>query len=82
VHAVSKEISFFEEDDIKKMIEEAGIRYHTGRLKYRYGYIICANMYLGLRIGELLALKWKDIDLDNGTFLLGKLNKLKTTYSF
>ena len=78
VHAVSKEISFFEEDDIKKLIEEAGIRYHTGRLKYRYGYIICANMYLGLRIWGRLFLRYRGSGLfriDISFFKYGRVKK-------
>lgn len=38
---------------------------------YSYGVII--SMYTGLRIGELLALKWEDIDLNN------KIISVKTT---
>ena len=37
-------------------------------LKHRYGYRefgILLAMYTGLRIGELCALRWKDIDLEN-----------------
>ncbi|MBQ4444260.1 MAG: site-specific integrase [Clostridia bacterium] len=35
-----------------------------------YGIIIC--LYLGLRIGELLALTWDDIDLHNRTVFISK----------
>lgn len=35
-----------------------------------YGVIIC--LYLGLRIGELLALTWDDIDLHNRTIFISK----------
>lgn len=33
---------------------------------------ILIAMYTGLRIGELCAMKWKDVDLDDNVFLIGK----------
>ena len=63
-----KEIEFFEGDDIKKFIEQAsGIRAWSKKPMYQYGFCLCANIYLGMRAGELLALRWKDIDFGNGT---------------
>lgn len=38
---------------------------------YSYGVVLC--LYTGLRIGELFALKWKDVDLKN------KIISIKTT---
>ena len=35
-----------------------------------YGFLIC--LYTGLRIGELLALTWKDVDLSNGRLTVNK----------
>lgn len=35
-----------------------------------YGIVLC--LYTGLRIGELLALTWDDIDFDNGTLTVAK----------
>lgn len=34
--------------------------------QYQYGFCLCANIFLGMRAGELLALRWKDIDFDKG----------------
>lgn len=63
-----KEIEFFEGDDIKKFIEQAsGIRTWSKKPMYQYGFCLCANIYLGMRAGELLALRWKDVDFGNGT---------------
>lgn len=36
-----------------------------GRKDKMYGIVIC--LYTGLRLGELLALKWEDVDLSKGT---------------
>jgi len=64
----TKEIEFFEEDDIKKFIEEASsILIWSKQPKYQYGFCLCANIFLGLRAGELLALRWHDIDFEKGS---------------
>lgn len=72
VKAETKEIEFFEQSDIDKFIEECGEKYKTGTYKYRYGYALAANIYLGMRMGEYLALQWKDIDFDNNTIYICK----------
>lgn len=46
----------------QKRIEQAIL---TDKRSYMFGVILC--LYTGLRIGELLALKWEDIDFKNGT---------------
>lgn len=35
-----------------------------------YGFLLC--LYTGLRIGELLALTWEDVDLNNGRIIINK----------
>lgn len=68
-----KEIEFFEQSDIQKFVDECGVRNkYTTNQKYKYGYAIAANIYLGLRGGELLALQWKDIDFDRNTVYVCK----------
>ncbi len=60
-----KEIRFFDDDEINAFKEVALSKYKNGRFKYSNGYAFIILIYTGLRIGELLALKWKDIDLNN-----------------
>lgn len=72
VKVEAKQIEFFEQEDIEKFIMECGVRHNTGTMKYRYGYAIAANIYLGMRIGELLALRWKDIDFERNTIYVCK----------
>lgn len=67
-----KDIEFFEQSDIDKFINECGVKYKTGKNKYRYGYALAANIYLGMRAGELLSLQWKDIDFENNTIYVCK----------
>lgn len=64
----TKEIEYLKPDDIKKFLEEASIILQAeGKMKYQYGLCLASNIYLGMRGGELIALKWKDIDFENDT---------------
>ena len=51
----------------QKQIEQA---VRDGEKPYMLGVLIC--LYTGLRIGELLALEWSDIDFSNGTLMVDK----------
>ncbi len=68
----SRQIEWFEEEDIQRFTEACDARWNTGRLKNKYAYAIAANIYLGLRGGELLSLKWKDVDFDRNTIYVSK----------
>lgn len=68
----SKELEWLEENEIDMFINACDIRYNTGTLKFKYGYALAANIYLGLRGGELLALQWKDIDFEKQTVYVSK----------
>ena len=65
--AEEKDVDFFDEEDIELFIEEATKITNVRTLKHKYGPALAANIYMGMRIGELLALKWKDIDFNNQT---------------
>ena len=59
-----KEIKFLPEDDMNKLYAEHLKVSSTGERIYgRNSYIIIFILYTGLRIGECLALKWKDVDM-------------------
>ena len=61
-----KEVSCFSVADQKK-IERAVFKSGKDRL---FGIVLC--LYTGLRIGELMALKWDDIDLQRGALSVNK----------
>ncbi len=61
----TKDVEYFEPEDMKKFLKEASIILQpVGKVKYQYGLCLAANVYLGMRGGELIALKWKDIDFE------------------
>lgn len=66
------DIKFFNEEQRKAIIKEATRKYKTGKPVYRMGSAIVALMYTGLRVGELVALTWDDIDFDNKTISVSK----------
>lgn len=72
INAETRTIDFFEKEDIKKFINICDLKYHTGAYKFKYGYALAANIYLGMRMGEYLALQWKDINFDNNTIYINK----------
>ena len=51
----------------QRQIEQAILDGYKSKL---YGVILC--LYTGLRIGELLALEWSDVDLQNGILSVNK----------
>lgn len=64
--AVERQIECFSVAE-QKQIEQA---VRDGEKPYMLGVLIC--LYTGLRIGELLALEWSDIDFSNGTLMVDK----------
>lgn len=61
-----KEVSCFSVSEQKK-IERAVFKSEKDRL---FGIVLC--LYTGLRIGELMALKWEDVDLQRGALSVNK----------
>ena len=63
---VQKQVDCFTVSEQKK-IERYALNYPKDKL---FGVVLC--LYTGLRIGELLALTWKDIDLGKGLLFVSK----------
>lgn len=65
-------ITFFNDKQIELIKKEAVRQYGTGKPVYRLGHAIIVLMYTGMRIGELLALTWDDVDFDKKTISINK----------
>ena len=66
------DIVYFEADARKKIREEALRQYQNGTYVYRHGWAIIALMYTGMRLGELMALQWSDIDFEQRLITISK----------
>ena len=66
------DITFFNEEQRALICNEATRVYSNNKPVYRLGHSIIVLMYTGMRIGELLALKWSDVDFDNRTISISK----------
>lgn len=60
-----KEIRFFNDDEIERFKTVALQRNKNGDLIYTNGYAFIILIYTGLRAGEMLALTWENVDLNN-----------------
>lgn len=67
----SKDIRFLSDDEIARFKESALIR-QKDKYIYKYGNIITLVIYTGLRLGELNALKWEDVDIDKRLLSVNK----------
>lgn len=62
----AKKLKFYTNEEAQKLIEQATCCWPNGTRRYPLGSFVPLLINTGLRMGELLALKWnEDIDLEN-----------------
>lgn len=66
------DIEFFTDEEVDTIIKSALYRYKTGRYMYKHGYAFVILLNTGMRIGELLALKWKNVDFESKQIYVGE----------
>ena len=66
------DINFFTEEERKRILKEATRKHQNGKYVYRLGWVFILLLYSGLRVGELCALTWNDIDFDNRIISVSK----------
>ena len=68
----SSDIRFFTDEERKLIVNEATRKFSNGVSAYRLGWAYVLLLYSGLRVGELCALTWKDIDFEERTIKVYK----------
>lgn len=71
-HKQNGDVKYFNEAEIKKIVEAAGAKYSNGKYIYRLGQAIVLLLYTGMRAGELIALTWDDVDFTAKTITVSK----------
>jgi len=66
------DIEFFTENERALIVEEATRKFSNGSYVYRLGWAFVLLLYSGLRVGELCALTWSDIDFNERTITVNK----------
>ena len=68
-----KEIRFLADDEITRFKQQATSKLRTiNTPKYIYGNILCLIIYTGLRVSELAALQWQDVNFKTNTLTINK----------
>lgn len=68
----SSDIRFFTDEERRLIVEEATRIFSNGAPAYRLGWAYVLLLYSGLRVGELCALTWSDIDFQERTIKVHK----------
>lgn len=58
------EIRYYNDEEVDKLCENATATYSNGKRIYRLGDGIIVDLNTGLRMAELLALKWTEVDFE------------------
>jgi len=61
-----KDVRFFTKDEVIRLYDACRKEYKDGKRVYRIGEFVVLTVNTGLRLAELLALKWEDIDFTEG----------------
>jgi type 1 fimbriae regulatory protein FimB/type 1 fimbriae regulatory protein FimE len=62
---------FLTNDEIRELVRAA----NTGRFGFRNSTMILMGFRHGLRVAELVALKWEQVNLENGTIEINRINR-------
>lgn len=72
VEKLDEELVVWDDDEIEKICKEAVRPFREGVEGYKHGLAILFIMWVFCRLGEALALQWKDIDIENGMLSITK----------
>ena len=71
-NTANEELIILNDDEIKEYCKEAYSPYINGVSGYKHGVLFVFILWTFMRIGEVLALQWKDIDFKNETVKISK----------
>lgn len=74
----TKNKKIFSKEEIAAIKQTAAIKNYDGKLLYKYGYIFLFMLNTGIRVGEMLALKWKDVDFERNILYIYKTSAYGT----
>ena len=66
------DIEYFNDEEVEIICREAIKKYSTGKYIYKHGYALIILLNTGMRVGELLALKWHNVDLDKNQLYISE----------
>ena len=70
MNEMPKEVEYFDEEDLQLFIREATRTYANGKPVYRYGYGFLIMILTLCRVGEIMGLRWKNVDVEKGEFYI------------
>lgn len=76
----AKKNRFLSEKEMAEFIKAANSLNESGKPRYSLRNLLILDIYTGLRVGELAALKWSDVDFEHRT--LNVCKNVVSTYNF
>lgn len=61
------DLKYYNDEESAKLCEAALFKYGNGQRKYRLGDIIIVGLNTGMRMAEMLSLKWNDVSFEDCT---------------
>lgn len=65
-------VKCYTKEESEKLCQAAAERYKNGKPIYRLGGVVKLALNSGLRLGELLGLRWEDVSFDNRTITVAQ----------
>lgn len=69
---INNSVIIFNDKEIKRFVDTTDVEYINGVQGWKHGYGLIFIMFSFMRVGEAIALKWKDIDFKNKTVSIYK----------
>lgn len=68
----NKKIRFLSDEERNKLVSTCYMTFKNGERVYKFGAFYVFLLYTGLRLGEALALKWSDVNLEKRTISVSR----------